>query len=93
LTHADVLNVSRRFGDPRLGEGIDALLQAVDKPARDVLESEEGAETIVQANVAPELDLAVRQLPVADLPKFGAELVELARTGDQQGLRKLVLKD
>jgi hypothetical protein len=93
LTHANVLNVSRRFGDPRLGEGIDALLQAVDQPSRDLLQAAKGAEAIVQADVAPELDLAARQMPAAELPKFGVALAKLAGAGDHQGIRKLLKKD
>jgi hypothetical protein len=93
VTHASVLNVSRRFGDPRLGEGIDSLLQAVDQPAREALQTGQGADTIVQANVAPELDQAVRQLPAAELPKFGAQVAQLAGAGDKQGIRKLLKLD
>lgn len=90
LTHANVLEVSRRFGDPRLGEGIDALLQAVDPPSRDVLQGAKGADTIVQADVAPELDQAIRQLPAAELPKFGMEVAKLADAGNKQGIRELL---
>lgn len=34
LGHDDVLDIARRFGDPRLGEGFDALVQAADETTR-----------------------------------------------------------
>lgn len=90
LSHADVLGLARRFGDPRLGEGFDALLQAVDAAAKETLVAAESADVIAQADVAPELDQAVRALPETQRPAFGTELAKLASAGDKAGIRNLL---
>ncbi|HSW12304.1 MAG TPA: hypothetical protein VLI06_05645 [Solimonas sp.] len=90
LEHAAVLEVARRYGDPRLGEGFDALHEAADDSTRARLTSAAAAKTIADSGLAPELDVAARQLPADRRPQFAASVGKLAAEGSVAGLRKLL---
>lgn len=84
-THAKVLDIARRFGDPNLGGGFDDLaLSAPD------LQKAAAVETIAKSGVAPELDAAARQLPEAARKALATQLAELASAGKIDEVRKLV---
>jgi hypothetical protein len=87
--HAAVLKVARAYGDPNLGQGIDALLQAADAEARGMLVTPKAAKTIEASGVAPELDRAARLLPVKEQPGFAADLARAADAGNVEALRTL----
>lgn len=88
--HAAVLGVVRKFGDPHLGEGFDALLQATDEETRKKLTTAKAVTTIETSGVAPELDRAARLLPVEKQPEFAADLAKAAAAGSVEQVRKLV---
>lgn len=82
LRHDDVLEIARRFGDPRLGEGFDALVEAADAGIRHDLQSADVVKAVADSGVAPDLDRAVRELPVAKHAEFAALLRDAARATD-----------
>ena len=82
LRHDDVLEVARRFGDPKLGEGFDALAQAADEATRKDLQTPEVVKAVADSGVAPELDRAARALPAVQLSAFAANLRQAARDPD-----------
>lgn len=85
VTHAQVLEVSRRFGDPDLGAGFDSLAES----APDLLQAA-AIDTIAKSGVAPELDAAARQLPDAARASFAGQLAQLAVGSKVDDVRKLV---
>jgi hypothetical protein len=85
LTHAQVLDISRRFGDPDLGQGFDELARAAPD-----LEKTVAVETIAKSGVAPELDAAARRLPSDAQGEFAKRLSELANASKVEEVRKLV---
>ncbi len=92
MSHSQVLAVARRFGDPKLGEGLDAVTQAAAKEDREVLGSEAAGKLISAAGVAPELDVAARALPVAEHARFASRLAAAIRTGKDTEVAALVEK-
>lgn len=90
--HAVVLEVARRFGDERLGRGLDAMRQAVDADTQKRLRSKEFAEGLAASGVAPELDRAARSLPVDKLKGFTIAVLDAAVANDKAKLRELVAK-
>lgn len=82
LDHAAVLEVARGFGDPRLGEGIDALADAADDDTRTALRGKEVNEAIATTGLAPVLDRAARVLPADKLADFASGVVKAAQSGD-----------
>lgn len=89
VEHADVLDVSRRFGDPRLGEGFDSLRAHADESTRNALATEKVVEAVAESGVAPELDKAARSLPLAEHAKFASNLVSLAVEGKIDEIKAL----
>lgn len=85
VTHAQVLALGRRFGDPELGQGFDDLSQAAPD-----LEKAAAVDTIAKSGVAPELDAAARQLPESAKDEFAKRLAGLAVDGKIDDVRKLV---
>lgn len=85
-----VLGITRRFGDPKLGQGFDALLQAADGDAKATLTSAAGVGTIEASGVAPDIDRAAQQLPVEAQAAFATSVAQAAAAGDAEALRKLV---
>ncbi|MGN6826339.1 hypothetical protein [Paucibacter sp. M5-1] len=82
LRHDDVLEIARQFGDPRLGEGFDALAQAADPETRDSLRSPALVQAVADSGVAPALDRAARALPPLKQADFAARLREAALSDD-----------
>jgi len=82
LRHDDVLEIARRFGDPRLGEGFDALVQAADDETRKDLQTPEVTAAVAHSGVAPDLDRAVRDLPASMHREFAVLLRDAARSSD-----------
>jgi hypothetical protein len=82
LGHDDVLEVAQRFGDPRLGDGFDALLEAADADTQGLLRSPEVVQAVAASGVAPQLDVAARALPRAQQAVFATRLTEAARSTD-----------
>ncbi len=82
LAHDDVLTIARRFGDPRLGEGFDALVQAADADTQGQLRSPEVVQAVADSGVAPDLDRAARALPTAQQAVFATRLSAAARSAD-----------
>ncbi len=89
VEHGQVLDVSRRFGDPRLGEGFDSLREQADEATRKALATEKVVKAVADSGVAPELDSAVRRLPLAAHAGFAARLVSLAVAGEIDAIRAL----
>lgn len=88
--HESVLEVSRQFGDPRLGEGLDALAGAADDDTRGQLQGKTVSTAIVEAGVAPQIDRAARALGTIKLADFARQVVAAATSGDPHSeLRKL----
>jgi hypothetical protein len=86
------MKVARRFGDPRLGEGFDALMASVDAPAREAFAKQESVDRLIAAGVTPELDAAVRALPDDRRAPFAQRLLEAVQGADPQAVRDLVRK-
>ncbi|HTU67547.1 MAG TPA: hypothetical protein VMF52_16475 [Steroidobacteraceae bacterium] len=84
-THAKVLDVARRFGDPELGAGFDDLALAAPD-----LKKTAAVDTIAKSGVAPELDAAARQLPETARADFATRLAGFALAGKIEDVRKLV---
>jgi hypothetical protein len=82
LRHDDVLEIARQFGDPRLGEGFDALVETADEATRESLRSAELVKAVADSGVAPELDRAARALPLKLQAAFGLKLRDAALAGD-----------
>jgi hypothetical protein len=82
LRHDDVLEIARQFGDPRLGEGFDALVQAADDSTRADLQGVKVVQAVADSGVAPQLDVAIRVLPVAQHAKFAVQLRDAAVSAD-----------
>lgn len=82
LQHEDVLEVARQFGDPRLGEGFDALVQSADEDTRRDLKTPEVVKAVADSGVAPDLDRAVRALPTIQHAGFASKLREAAKSSD-----------
>lgn len=82
LGHDDVLSIAREFGDPRLGEGFDALLEAADPSIRTALRGPQVVAAVAASGVAPQLDRAVRVLPPARHGEFAAALASAAAGPD-----------
>ncbi|HEU4621360.1 MAG TPA: hypothetical protein VFS42_03975 [Burkholderiaceae bacterium] len=87
--HAAVLDVARRFGDPRLGEGFDALIDGADDDTRKKLTTDKSVKAIEESGVAPDLDRAARLLPTDRRAEFGSAIAKAASEGDVDALRKL----
>jgi hypothetical protein len=85
LSHAQVLAVSRRFGDADLGTGFDNLALAAPD-----LQKEAATDAIAKSGVAPELDAAARRLPAEAQTAFAQKLAKLATSGKIEDIRKLV---
>ena len=75
LDRAAVLEVSNRFGDPKLGEGI-LRLEATNAQLKD----DTIAATVAQSGTIPELDRLASQLSDTELQTFSAQLTDVART-------------
>ena len=82
LRHDDVLEIARQFGDPRLGEGFDALVQAADSDTQKDLKTPEVVQAVADSGVAPELDFAVRALPIDKQAAFAQQVTKAARSAD-----------
>jgi len=82
LRHDDVLTIARQFGDPRLGEGFDALVQAADEATRQDLQGAKVVQAVADSGVAPQLDVAIRALPVAEHSRFAVQLRDAAVSAD-----------
>ena len=82
LGHDDVLDIARRFGDPRLGEGFDALVQAADEATRADLQDAKLVQAVADSGVAPQLDVAIRALPVSEQAGFAVQLRDAAASAD-----------
>lgn len=82
LRHDDVLEIARAFGDPRLGEGFDALVAAADDGTRNDLKSADVVKALASSGVAPALDRAARELPVAKHAVFAVQLRDAAKAAD-----------
>ncbi len=82
LGHDDVLDIARRFGDPRLGEGFDALVQAADEATRADLQDPQLVQAVADSGVAPQLDVAIRALPVSEQAGFAVQLRDAAASAD-----------
>jgi hypothetical protein len=78
LHHDDVLTIARQFGDPRLGEGFDALVQAADEATRQDLQGAKVVQAVADSGVAPQLDVAIRALPVVEHSRFAVQLRDAA---------------
>ena len=91
--HASVLEVARSFGDPRLGEGIDAMADAADDATRAVLRGDTVSKAIAEAAVAPQLDRAARALGSAKLAEFARSVVSAASSGDPHTALKTLVGD
>jgi hypothetical protein len=87
--HQKVLTVARRFGDPRLGEGFDALREAAAETDRATLSAEAAVTAIAEADVTPELDAAARALPQAAQAGFAAKLAAAAKANRIEDIRAL----
>jgi len=75
LDQASVLQVSNRFGDPKLGEGILRL-----EAANSQLKDDAIADTVAQSGTIPELDRLASQLSETELQAFSSQLTDVART-------------
>jgi hypothetical protein len=82
LRHDDVLEIARQFGDPNLGEGFDALVQAADAQTQTDLRSVDVVKAVADSGVAPQLDQAIRQLPVLQQAAFALQLRDAAKAPD-----------
>jgi len=82
LRHDDVLEIARQFGDPRLGEGFEALAQAADIDTRNDLQSDEVVTAVADSGVAQDLDRAVRELPVMLHAAFASKVRDAAKATD-----------
>jgi hypothetical protein len=82
LAHEDVLDIARHFGDPRLGEGWDALAQAADSAIQNQLASPTVALRLAASGFVPHLDLAARALPPPQLKQFAQQIAVAAQIGD-----------
>lgn len=82
LEHDDVLEIAREFGDPRLGEGFDALAQAAAPDVRQDLQTPEVVKAVADSGVAQHLDRAARALPVLQHAGFALQLRDAARAPD-----------
>jgi hypothetical protein len=85
VTHAHVLGVAKRYGDPDLGAGFDKLAAAAPD-----LKRANAVATIVRSGVAPELDAAARKLPRDAQAAFATRLAALAVADDADAVRNLV---
>jgi hypothetical protein len=90
LGHDDVLDIARQFGDPRLGEGFDALVAAANDDIRADLQTEVVVKAVADSGVAPQLDLAVRVLPVTRHADFALQLRDAAKAVDSTSRLKLL---
>src|SRR5262249_52502476 len=76
LDRATVLQVSERFADPQLGEGILRLEQANPELRQDATV----VNVLGNTGLVPELDKLARALPQAELTTLSRELADAART-------------
>jgi hypothetical protein len=90
--HAAVLDVARRFGDPALGSGFDAMKQVDDEQTRTRLITPAVVAKIADSGVAPELDRAARALPPEKLKAFAVKVASAAAGGDTAALRAMVAR-
>jgi hypothetical protein len=90
LGHDDVLDIARQFGDPRLGEGFDALVAAASDDTRADLQTEVVVKAVADSGVAPLLDRAVRELPVIRHADFALQLRDAAKAVDSTSRLKLL---
>jgi hypothetical protein len=90
--HAAVLDVARRFGDPALGSGFDAMKQVDDEQTRTRLTTAAVVAKIADSGVAPELDRAARALPPEKLKAFAVRVASAAAGGDTAALRSMVAR-
>jgi hypothetical protein len=82
LHHEDVLEVSRVFGDPKLGEGFDALAQAAATEVKEDLQKPDLVKAVAESGVAQDLDRAARELPVERHADFALQLRDAALASD-----------
>jgi hypothetical protein len=82
LLHEDVLEIARQFGDPKLGEGFDALVEAADPPTRETLQGATATAAVAASGVATALDKAVRALPATRHAAFAIEVAAAATATD-----------
>jgi len=82
LRHDDVLEIARDFGDPKLGEGFDALAQAAEPEVKKDLQTPEVVKAVADSGVAHHLDRAVRVLPVLKHADFALQLRDAAKAPD-----------
>lgn len=86
ITEGDVIDVASDFADPRLGEGLDRLLQA------------QGAPTLIQdqvnwladANDVLDLDATARSLDAARMAAFAPAVAAAIAAKDEAELKKLI---
>jgi hypothetical protein len=90
LGHDDVLDIARQFGDPRLGEGFDALVAAASDDIRADLQTEVVVKAVADSGVAPLLDRAVRELPVIRHADFALQVRDAAKAVDSTSRLKLL---
>jgi hypothetical protein len=88
LDQATVFKVAERFGDPKLGEGIQRL-EAVNPQ----LKTDSAiATTLAESGAVPELDRLGRVLPAAELPSFTRQVLDVARRGDASAVQSSILR-
>ncbi|HSD60291.1 MAG TPA: hypothetical protein VLC55_05495 [Burkholderiales bacterium] len=90
--HQAVLDVARRFGDPRLGEGFEGLRAAASDADQQTLAQDKAVAAIAASGVAPELDAAARVLAPAAQAAFANKLAAAATAGRVDDIKALVRK-
>ncbi len=81
-----VLKVAVRFDDPQMGEGVKRL-EALNP---EINRTPQIVNTLVQAQLVPELDALARQLSDAELADFTTQLVTEAGSGSVEGVKTLI---
>lgn len=86
LDRGQVLEVSERFADPQVGEGILHL----EKINPELRENAEVVKTLGDTGLVPELDKLARTLPETELVELTNNLVELSKVGDVTRINEVV---
>lgn len=86
LDRVAVFKVAERFGDPKMGEGIQRL-ETVHPQLKD---NEVIANVVADSGAVPELDRLGRVLPEAELPAFAGQLATIAQTADAQTVNRYI---
>ncbi|HEX8853947.1 MAG TPA: hypothetical protein VF754_10700, partial [Pyrinomonadaceae bacterium] len=88
IERTEVLNVSERFSNKRLGEGLARLERA--NP--ELKENVKLAKNLASAGIVTELDRVARTLPEEEFKSFTEEVTEATRRGASERLVELVKK-